>query len=207
MSRLILASGSPFRRQLLHDAGFLVEAIPAEIDEPDPAGFADLHAGLMHIAQLKAQAVADRGAEGLIFAADTVGCVAPPPQVSSPKPQASFRVFGKPADRSDAQRMLEAISGTTHAVLTGWCLLRSSDRLLFSGVEETVIEMRPWSEAELEAYLDSRAWIGKSGAYGLQLPIDPFVTRLEGSAANVVGVPLERLLALFAEFPSLLTRG
>src|SRR4029079_18750360 len=99
MARLILASGSSFRRQLLHDAGFHVESIPAEIVEPDPAGFADLGTGLMPIAQLKAQAVADRGTAGLIFAADTVGHV-------------GGKTFGKPADRAGAQRMLEAISGT-----------------------------------------------------------------------------------------------
>jgi septum formation protein len=203
MPRLILASRSPFRRQLLLDAGYEVEAIPAEIIEPDPARFVDLHAGLIHIAQLKARAVAERGAAGLIFAADTVGRVAPAPRVASRKSQA-FRVFGKATDRTDAQRMLQAISGTTHSVLTGWCLLRSSDRLHLSGVEETVIEMRRWSDAELESYLDSGAWIDKSGAYGLQFPVDPFVTRLEGSASNVVGVPLERLRALFAEFPPLL---
>lgn len=99
--------------------------------------------------------------------------------------------------------MLRAIAGTTHSVLTGWCVLRTKDDLFLSGVEATTIEMRPWSEDEINAYLDSNEWVGKSGAYGLQLPNDPFVTRIEGSAANVIGLPLERLTRLFAEFPSL----
>ena len=63
--------------------------------------------------------------------------------------------------------------------------------------------MRAWTDAETEAYLDSGEWEGKCGGYGLQLPADPFVTKLEGSASNVIGVPLERLAQVFAEFPSL----
>lgn len=180
MHRLTLASGSPHRLALLREAGYEVEAIPAGIVEPDLSCCEDLEAGLIDIARAKAEEVARRGVSGLVFAADTVGCVA-------------GRVFGKPTDRADAERMLRAISGTTHEVLTGWCLLRTADRSRQEGVERTVITMRAWSEAELAAYLDGGKWIGKSGAYGLELPTDPFVTRIQGSAANVVGVPLERV--------------
>ena len=184
---LVLASQSPYRLQLLREAGYEVRASPAHIDEPDPTTLGDLRSGLIHIAQRKARTVLERGASGLILAADTVG-------------HAQGKVFGKPADRADARRMLEAISGVAHEVLTGWCLLRSRDGLLVSGCEATQIVMRSWTDAEFEAYLDSGEWEGKCGAYGLQWPGDPFVTRLEGSAANVVGVPLERLAAVLAEF-------
>lgn len=187
MPKLILASQSPYRLELLRTAGYDVEAVPAEIPEPDLASFADLDAGLIHIATLKARAVLRRGARGLILAADTVGA-------------AGKQVFAKPAHRADARRMLEAISGTVHEVLTGWCLLRTRDELCLAGVERTTITMRSWSSGELEDYLASGDWVGKSGAYGLQLPHDPFVTHLSGSAANVVGVPLERLAAVLAEF-------
>jgi septum formation protein len=190
MTRLILASRSPYRLELLREAGFEVEAAPAEIVEPDPAGFDDLEAGLLHVAQAKALAVARQGKRGLILAADTVGHV-------------DGQVFGKPADRDAARQMLLAISGTSHAVLTGWCLLRTDDGLFVGGVERTAIVMRDWTQAELTAYLDSGEWIGKSGAYGLKLPVDPFVQRIEGSASNVVGVPLERLKQVLGEFPSL----
>jgi septum formation protein len=157
------------------------------VAEPDPAGFTDLESGLVHIAALKARAVARRGARGLILGADTVGF-------------AGGRVLGKPADRADALRMLRAISGTVHEVLTGWCLLRTRDRLEISGVERTTITMRTWALDEFEAYLDSGAWVGKSGAYGLSHPHDPFVTHIAGSPSNVIGVPLERLAAVIAEF-------
>lgn len=186
MIRLILASQSPHRLTLLRGAGYDVEARPAFIREPALDGVPDLTAALEQIARLKARSSEAQGAQGLIFAADTVGRVAD-------------RVFGKPRDRNEARQMLEAISGTTHDVLTGWCLLRTSDAQMRSGTETTQIEMRGWSDAELEHYLDSGAWRGKSGAYGLQWPVDPFVVRMQGSASSVVGVPLERLAEVLAE--------
>ncbi len=187
MSRLILASQSADRLELLRRAGYEVEAVPANVAEPDPAGFPDLEAGLVHIAALKARAVARRGAQGLILGADTVGF-------------AGGRVLGKPVNRADALQMLRAISGTVHEVLTGWCLFRTRDRLQIGGVERTTITMRTWAPDEFEAYLDGGEWIGKSGAYGLTLPHDPFVTHVAGSSSNVIGVPLERLTAVIAEF-------
>jgi septum formation protein len=180
MPRLILASQSRHRLELLRGAGYDVVAVPAEITEPDPAGFADVKAGLIHIAELKVRDAERRGAQGLILGADTVGLV-------------GGRVFGKPVDRADAQRKLQAISGSVHEVLTGWYLLRTRDQSHFAGAETTTITMRPWTRDEFEAYLESGAWIGKSGAYGLALPHDPFVTSMVGSASNVIGVPLEIL--------------
>lgn len=187
--RLILASRSSDRLHLLQAAGYEVEAIPAEVEEPPLTDCADLEAGLVQIALSKAHAVCRRGAQGLILAADTVGLV-------------QGEVFGKPVDRDDARRMLLAISGAVHEVLTGWCLFRTRDQLQISGVERTTIAMRPWSEREVAAYLDSGAWIGKSGAYALQLPDDPFITAITGSKSNVVGVPLERLGVVLSELLS-----
>jgi septum formation protein len=187
MPRLILASQSADRLQLLRGAGYDVEAIPANVAEPDPARFPDLEAGLIHIAALKARAVARRGAQGLILGADTVGF-------------ACGSVLGKPTDRDDALRMLQLISGTVHDVLTGWCLYRTRDQLQIAGVERTTIAMRAWTPDEFEAYLDGGAWIAKSGAYGLTLPHDQFVTHIAGSSSNVIGVPVERLAQVIAEF-------
>ena len=188
--RLILASGSPYRLELLREAGYDVTVIPARIDEPPLSTFADLDRGLQSIAEQKARAVCDRGVTGLILAADTVG-------------YAQGEVFGKPRDRNDALRMLRAISGTTHEVHTGWCLLRTRDDVMRTGVESTRITMRDWTPAEFEQYLSGGEWRGKCGAYGLQLPHDPFVTHLAGSVSNVIGVPLERLREVLVELDSL----
>ncbi len=193
MRQLILASGSPYRKQLLENAGYPVTAVVSGVVEPDLASFPDLGAGLIHLAQLKARAVQRLGHSGLILAADTISL-------------AGCEILGKPSDIDDARRMLRHLSNSTHSVQTGFCLLRTSDGLIWSGIEQTSITMRAWSESEVEVYLNRGEWQGKCGAYGLQLPQDPFVTSLQGSASNVIGVPLERLAALFEEF-SILASG
>jgi septum formation protein len=188
--RLILASQSRARRELLEHAGLDVDVIPSGIDEPDLAGFSDLESGLQYLALCKARAVLGPGVVGTILACDTVSRV-------------QGQLLGKPTDREDAQRMLRLLSGSTHDVLTGWCLLRSHDGLQIGGVERTEITMRPWTGAEITGYLDSGEWEGRCGGYGLQLPRDPFVTEIRGSAANVIGVPLERVQQVLAEFPTI----
>ncbi len=184
---MLLASASADRLRLLRDAGYTVTASPSGVAEPPFSRFGDVDTYVSVLAELKARAVQQRGGAGLIFAADTVGV-------------AAGEVFGKPSGREDARRMLAAISGSMHEVVTGWRLLRARDNLMLGGVERTVITMRPWTDAELDAYLDSGEWQGKCGAYGLQLPHDPFVTDIVGSTSNVIGVPLERLHAVLHEF-------
>ena len=186
MTELILASGSPWRLQLLREAGIEPRVQVSQIEEPDLAGFADLEAGLVYVAHLKAREVARTGATGLILAADTVS-------------RARGELLGKATSRAEARRMLESLSGTEHDVLTGWCVLRTGDERLVGAVGRTILEMRPWSEAEIEAYLNSGEWEGKCGAYGLQMPDDPFVTGMTGSASNVVGLPMESLLPVLRE--------
>jgi septum formation protein len=187
---IVLASQSPYRRQLLEEAGFLVEPFATGIPEPEPLELGDLHTGLAVLAVMKAGAARKAGKTGLILACDTVSYV-------------NGAVVQKPVDRDDARRMLLAISDNSHEVLTGWCLLRTENELLVSGVETTRLRMRPWTEAEIEAYLDTGEWAGKCGGYGLQMPSDPFVVQMEGSAANVIGVPIERVRRVLAEIPTL----
>lgn len=191
---LILASGSLYRLQLLEEHGYRVTAVVSGVAEPALDDAPDLGAGLIYLAHLKARAVARMGHQGLILGADTLSC-------------AGDQILGKPKDVADAERMLHALSGTTHHVLTGWCLLRVEDGLSWSGVEQTEITMRPWSQGEIDAYLNSGEWMGKCGAYGLQLPVDPFVSEMQGSASNVIGVPLERLDQVWREFISDHSRG
>ena len=180
---ITLASQSRARQWLLESAGFTAVAMPSEVDEPDLAAFPDLEAALVYLAELKARAVWRRGAHGLIVAGDTVTRV--------PGPN-GMELLGKPADRADAERMLRLLSGSTHEVLTGWRVLRTTDGLTLGGVEVTRLTMRLWSPAELQAYLDSGEWEGRCGAYGILDP-DPFVTRIDGSWTNVAGLPMERI--------------
>jgi septum formation protein len=108
------------------------------------------------------------------------------------------RLLGKPADRAEAASHLRALSGTTHSVVTGVCLREEP-----AGTEEvfhaeTRVTMRPLSEEEVRAYADSGEGMDKAGGYAIQEGGDRFVTRVEGSRSNVVGLPVEEVLARLA---------
>src|SRR5437764_7984065 len=115
-SRLILASGSPARRELLTRAGYTFEVRPAHIEEPTGEGFSDPRTYVQTVAWLKAAAVAEQVDDGLVLAADTVGWL-------------DGRVIGKPADETDARRILTTLGGREHELWTGVALWRRPDDL------------------------------------------------------------------------------
>jgi nucleoside triphosphate pyrophosphatase len=178
--RLILASGSPARRELLTRAGYQFEVMPADIDEPTEAGYPDARTLVEHVAWLKAAAVAPRVTDGpaLILAADTVGWL-------------HGRPIGKPVDEADARRILRLLAGTEHELWTGVCLWRRPDDLQIAWQEVSRVAIRPLTEAELDAYLATRVWQGCSGAYAIQEDHDPYVRVVQGSISNVIGLPMQ----------------
>jgi septum formation protein len=176
--RLILASGSPARRELLERAGYTFDVIPSHIDEPTQAGFPDARSLVQQTAWLKAAAVAPKVAEGIVLAADTVGWL-------------NGRVIGKPADEADARRILRTLAGTTHELWTGVVLWRRPDDLQACWQEVSRVAFKALTEAELDEYLATRQWEGCSGAYAIQEANDPFVRVVEGSMSNVIGLPME----------------
>jgi septum formation protein len=189
--RLILASASPARRQLLSEAGYDFEVRPAGIDEPSGAGFAEPRAYVEHVAWKKARAVATAIGRSaidacIIISADTVGWI-------------DGRPVGKPADEADARRILERLAGTEHELWTGVCLWRRPDDLQIAFQEQSKVAMRALSRAELDAYLRTRQWQGCSGAYAIEIGDDPYVRVVSGSKTNVIGLPMERLKQVLAE--------
>ena len=188
-ARLILASASPRRRQLLAEAGYRFEVDPSGVEEPDADPGADPAATSVRLAWEKAEAVARRRREGLILGADTICAVA-------------GQILGKPVDRDDAERMIRLQEGRDTDVLTGVCLSRAERGEWVGAVEVSVVRFRPLGDDERAAFLDSGRWEGKAGAYGVQ-DNDPFLTVARGSVSNVVGLPMERLAALLADYPSL----
>jgi septum formation protein len=178
--RLILASGSPARRELLQRAGHAFEVMPAQIDEPDGTGVTDPRAYVQQVAWLKAAAVAPRIDAGLVLAADTVGWLA-------------GRIIGKPADEADARRILNTLGGTVHELWTGVVLWRRPDDVQFAWQEVSKVRFQKLSATQLDAYLATRTWQGCSGAYAIQEKDDPYVTLLSGSLTNVIGLPMETL--------------
>ena len=172
--RLILASASPRRAELLTSAGFTFAVAPADVDETarpgeDPAPYA------LRVARDKASAAA-RGAAGeVVLAADTVVVV-------------DGRILGKPRDRADATRMLEALSGRVHEVLTA-VVLRHGDAER-SEVVTTRVHVSALTQADIAWYLGTGEWEGKAGAYAIQGQAARYVERIEGSWSNVVGLPI-----------------
>lgn len=184
MTRLLLASASPRRRDLLSQAGleFRIEVSGAdELIDPDTAP----EEAAAVLAERKARAVADRhsGEDLLVLGADTVVCVDGP---------AGSELLGKPEGPEDARRMLAALSGSRHRVVTGVSVVRCGDGAVWTDFERTWVTMRELLEQEIEAYVASEEWRDKAGGYAIQENADAFVTALEeGGFDNVVGLPLE----------------
>ena len=195
--RLVLASGSPARRDLLQRAGFEFEVLPAHIDEPTDAGFADARSYVQHVAWLKAQAVAakvsaDSNPAAVILAADTVGWL-------------HGRAIGKPADEADARRILRLLAGSEHELWTGVCLWQRPGDIQMCWQEMSRVAMKAMTENELATYLRTRQWEGCSGAYAILEKDDPYVRIVEGSMSNVIGLPMETLTRLLEWFPAPVT--
>jgi len=187
--RLILASESPRRQQLLAEAGYEFEIEPAGIDEPEPSAEMSPWAFAAHLAWRKAAEVARRRSSGLILGADTI-CVV------------EGEVLTKPLDRSDAERMIRLQEGRNTHVITGICLYRVDRHEWVGAVDVSVVQFKRLSDDDRLNYLDSARWQGKSGGYGVQ-DHDPFVDVVRGSFSNVVGLPVERLGALLQAYPTL----
>jgi septum formation protein len=178
--RLVLASQSPRRRELLSQLGIALEARPAHADEtPRPAEPARDY--VLRVARDKARAV--EGA--VVLAADTAVVLA-------------GEIMGKPADRADAARMLRALSGTRHEVLTAVCVRRSAPAraLELDVVVATAVRFVRLSEAEIAWYVGTGEPLDKAGAYAIQGAGGAFVEAIEGSVSNVVGLPLAETAGL-----------
>lgn len=193
MVRVVLASASPRRRDLLGRAGLGFTVEPADVDESvDPGSEPVATARLL--AERKAAEVARRhpGEDLVVLGSDTVVALGPE--------EGPWRLLGKPEGEAEARAMLEALSGSVHRVVTGICAVRTRDGVQRSDAEVTRVSMRPLTAAEVAAYVASGEWRDKAGGYAIQESADAFVRELAGGGFdNVVGLPVERTLALLGE--------
>jgi len=184
---LILASASPRRKQLLAEAGFLFEILLPDEDVEDERRPNELPMEyVQRLAFQKAKNGADKVEQGIILGGDTIVLC-------------SDKILEKPTDREDARRMLQLLRGQVHSVLSGLCLIKkeiSGAMTVHQRAEATRLIMQPISDNLLESYLDTGGWQGKSGAFGYQDGND-WLTILEGSESNVVGLPLELFRAMY----------
>ncbi len=175
--RLILASASPRRRDLLRDAGFTFEVRPSQIVEEIQQGELpeDFVRRTAREKALQIAASSPRG--GLVLGADTVVVI-------------DGQTLGKPSDPQDATRMLRLLSGRTHQVHTGICLVRAPDSIEALKHETTLVTFRELDEEEIRQYVESGEPSDKAGAYAIQGLASKFVTRISGCYSNVVGLPI-----------------
>ncbi len=179
MQRLILASGSLRRQEVLRHAGFDFEVIPSSIEESHLSG--ESPAALVErLARLKAQDVAAKLGprdDALVLGADTVVVV-------------DDALLGKPQSPPEAATMLEKLSGRGHEVITGVALVQPGRPGLAVAHEVTRVFFRPLTEKEIADYVASGEPLDKAGAYAIQGRAGRFVTRVEGCYFNVVGLPV-----------------
>jgi nucleoside triphosphate pyrophosphatase len=174
---LILASASPRRRELLRRAGIDCDVRPSSIAEVRGSNESGADFAL-RAAREKALDVAGSAAHGsLVLGADTVVLV-------------DDEVLGKPIDSDDAARMLGLLSGRTHRVTTGVCLVRAPRTIEGLDSSTTLVTFRALDEPEIQEYVESGEPLDKAGAYGIQGLASRFVTHLEGCYFNVVGLPV-----------------
>lgn len=183
--RIVLASASPRRQELLKRLGYTFSIDPADVDETPPAGVPPRWVAEI-LAARKLRVVASRAEHGLVVAADTVVAV-------------GGRLLGKPEDAEDARRMLRELSGTTHEVITGVAIGVRPTGHERIGSALTQVTMRSLAEREIDDYVASGEPFGKAGGYAIQETADRFVTRLDGSFDNVVGFPSALFAAMLDE--------
>jgi len=187
--KIILASTSPRRAEILRDAGIPFEIRATEVDEGAlPGETAEAMVG--RLAEAKARAAAAKiqtGTEHYLFiGSDTVV-------------ELDGKILGKPRDAAHAREMLARLSGRTHHVLTGIVILRLPDGAARAAVERSAVTFAPLSEDEIESYVASSEPIGKAGGYAIQGIAGRFIARIEGCYFNVVGLPLARLYILLRD--------
>jgi septum formation protein len=181
-TKLILASASPRRAEILHNAGYAFTVVSSAIDEtPIPGESAE--AMVRRLADAKAELVAARSVgPAIVIAADTAVLI-------------GAQILGKPRTTEDARQMLQSLSGMTHSVITGVSLVRLPDGERRSFVETTRVQFSMLGAEEIEEYLATGEPFDKAGGYAIQGRAGRFIPRIEGDYFNVVGLPLARVAA------------
>lgn len=184
--KLILASASPRRAEILRDAGILFSVLSSAVDEtpyPNESPY-DL---VQRLANAKADLVAARAVgPAIVIAADTVVVL-------------DGHILGKPRSNDEAHQMLQQLSGRTHSVVTGVAMVRLPDAERRQFVETTLVHFAQLSSDEISRYLATGEPYDKAGAYGIQGRAGRYIPRIEGCYFNVVGLPLSRLLTSLQE--------
>lgn len=182
MRKIILASKSPRRIELFAKYGIIAESIPAEIDETIPPHLCEPSDIVKYLSEKKAAHVLENtDSDSVVIAADTlVFC--------------DSSILGKPHDRKQAYEMMKLLSGRSHNVISGLCVISKEKKVCESVATE--VTFRKLSEAEINGYISTKDPYDKAGGYGIQSLAGAFVSEIKGDYYNVVGLPLSRLISI-----------
>jgi len=178
MQQIILASLSPRRKELLEKTGIKFKVVGSKIKEYldtklEPNKLAE------KLSLEKAKAVQNKYKDTIIISADTiVSC--------------EGKIFGKPTDKKDAEKMLKYLSGKTHYIITGFTIIKGEKIITKS--EKTKITMRKITEEEIDSYLKTKEPFDKAGAYAIQGKAKKFIEKVEGDLSNAIGLPIDKIL-------------
>ena len=181
---LVLASTSPQRKAILEQLGIPFDVVSPRYEEEAPPHLVDAVELVRRHAQAKARSISDGAGERPVLGVDTAVVL-------------QGQLFGKPADATEAEQMLEELSGETHVVVSGLCLLTSEWELVEH--EGTRVTFRELTPRDLAAYVATREWDGRAGGYAIQGRGAGLVQSIDGDYLNVVGLPGALLVRLLAE--------
>lgn len=185
MKNIVLASGSPRRKEILESAGVKFEIITSDIEEVVRTGEAP-HTVVAALAFEKAVDVSSRVSEGdIVIAADTIVY--------------KDKILGKPKDAEDAFSMLQSLRDDRHSVFTGICVIEAGTHNKIVKVVETIVYTKNYSDEKINRYIDSGEAFGKAGAYAIQGLGGMLIDRIEGDYLNVVGLPISALEDMLEE--------
>tara|TARA_Y100000590_G_scaffold26916_1_gene30277 strand:+ start:111 stop:698 length:588 start_codon:yes stop_codon:yes gene_type:complete len=182
--KIILASKSPRRKQLLRQIDFDFKVVPSKIDEDlslklKPFLFVE------HYANLKAQNVANKYQNSWVIGADTIVAL-------------NEKIFGKPKDKNESYSMLKELSGNTHNVFTGISIHHQNKDIRHTFHEKTLVEFKTLTDSCISYYINTYNTLDKAGSYGIQDWLSVFIKRIDGCFYNVMGLPLAKFYEEFS---------
>ncbi len=183
--KLILASNSPRRKEILLNAGFEFSVIVKEVDESFPSEMIPIEVP-QYLAQKKAEAFVGDLSGKIILTADTIVAI-------------GNEILNKPSDKIEAKVMLKKLSGKSHQVFTGFCILTENEKMTF--VDETIVYFKKLSDNEIDHYIEVCKPFDKAGAYGVQDFIGMIgIEKIEGSYFTVMGLPIHKVYEVLQKF-------
>lgn len=187
LPKIILASGSPRRAEILNSVGWSFEKYISDVDESEIVG-ESAEDYVQRLAKTKAEKVAEHFAGEIVLGADTTVVI-------------DDQIIGKPSDLEDARRMLGMLSGNWHEVLTGVALVKNGNSAV--GLQKTKVKFAGMTDKEIKFLVENGEPLDKAGAYAVQAQAALFIEKIEGDYWNVVGLPVNLVFNLFKQLNSL----